>query len=193
VFLLATLLLSGQVFAQAPTDNPPANGETKPAPADEPLKFEQNEKLSDKEKVDRSSSELQKMRETLKVVLGKLEEARNAKDVVRLNCVNEKLTQIKGFIRIAEQSDVSLQEAVAKQESGSADHEFTKIEIATQRVRQLRADAEACIGQLAYAGSQGGTTVDVTYPQDLPSSDQTAASPPSPPVVVAPPNASPVE
>ena len=35
------------------------------------------------------------MRNVLKEVQGKLEEARNTKDVVKLNCVNEKLTQIK--------------------------------------------------------------------------------------------------
>jgi hypothetical protein len=129
------------------------------------------------------------MREVLKIILGKLEEARNAKDVVRLNCVNEKLTQIKGFIRIAEQADVALQEAVAKQEPASADHEFTKIEIAAQRVAQLRADAEACLGGEITGGSNA-TNVVVTEPQDLPSTSVTSAAPAPPPTVNPPPNAS---
>ena len=47
-------------------------------------------------------------------VLKSLEEARSEKDVLKLNCVNEKLTQIKGLLRVVQQSDVSLQEAVAK-------------------------------------------------------------------------------
>ncbi|MFN7134517.1 MAG: hypothetical protein ACK4N5_20735, partial [Myxococcales bacterium] len=74
------------------------------------------EVLSDKEKLSRSTEYLAQMRQGLKIVLGKLEEARDSKDVVKLNCVNEKLTNIKGLLRISEQADVSLQEAVAKKE-----------------------------------------------------------------------------
>ncbi len=72
----------------------------------------------------------------------KLEEARDSKDVVKLNCVNEKLTQIKGLLRIAEQADIALQEAVAKRETSGAQHEYTKVAIANDKVRQLRADLD---------------------------------------------------
>ena len=103
-----------------------------------------NEKLSDvsdAEKIRRSSEGLSRMRNVLKDVLGKLEEARNSKDVVKLNCVNEKLTQVKGLLRISEQADVSLQENVARHEASGADHEFTKVSIARQKVEQLRSEA----------------------------------------------------
>ena len=53
-------------------------------------------------------------------------------------------------MRISEQSDVALQEAVAKKETGGAEHEFTKVTIARSKVDQLRAEAEECIGQLAF-------------------------------------------
>ena len=74
-------------------------------------------KIPDPEKVKTSADSVGRMRGALKDVLQKLEEARNTKDVVKLNCVNEKLTQIKGLLRISEQSDVQLQEAVARLES----------------------------------------------------------------------------
>jgi len=145
--------------------------------------------VPDPEKVQRSADGLARMREVLKDVLSKLEEARNTKDVVKLNCVNEKLTQIKGLLRISEQADVSLQEAVARKETAAAEHEFTKVTIARQKVDQLRSEAEECIGQLAFRTDEN-LTVEVETPQDLPKNDVTNPEPP-PPLVVRPPPASP--
>ena len=195
-FLAIAFCLCGVARAQAPAPTPAAPAPTStaaaPAPGAETLQFESKEKLSDKDKIARSAEIITKMRDTLKSVLQKLTEARESKDVVRLNCVNEKLTQIKAFIKIGEQADLALQEAVAKQDPGAADHEFTKVEIAGQRVAQLRADAEACIGQVAYTGTEGQTHVDVTEPADLPTAT-TSPAPPAPPAVVTPPPASPIE
>jgi hypothetical protein len=185
-FLLA-LLGSRLALAQAPAASAPAPA-AQPS-ADASLKFEDSDKLSDAEKENRSSAEVQKMREVLKVVLGMLEQARNAKDVIRLNCVNEKLTQIKGFIRIGEQADVALQENVAKKEEAGANHEFTKIEIAGQRVAQIRAEAEACGGNSVYGTEGTGSTVVTTEPSDLPANSIAAAAPASPVTVTPPPPA----
>jgi hypothetical protein len=159
-----------------------------PAPAPAPA-IEKAAEIPDPQKIQRSADGLIRMREVLKDVLAKLEEARNTKDVVKLNCVNEKLTQIKGLLRISEQADVALQEAVVKKESATADHEFTKVSIARQKVDQLRAEAEECIGQLAFRTDEN-LTVEVETPQDLPTNDVTNPAPP-PPLVVRPPPASP--
>lgn len=129
-------------------------------------------KVPDPEKVKVSAESVGKMRGALKDVLVKLEEARNTKDVVKLNCVNEKLTQIKGLLRISEQSDVSLQEAVAKKETSTAEHEFTKVTIARSKVEQLRAEAEQCIGQLAFRTDEN-LSVEVEVPDYLPPGDPT--------------------
>jgi hypothetical protein len=146
------------------------------------------DKLSDKDMLARSSEFLVQMRQALKLVLGKLEEARASKDVVKLNCVNEKLTNIKGLLRISEQADVSLQEAVAKREEQTAAHEFTKVTIARQKIDQLKAEAEQCVGMLAF--ETGETEVTVEEPEDLPQTDPTQTVP-QPPVVSRPPPASP--
>jgi len=146
--------------------------------------------VPDKEKLSQASSDLSQMRGALKDVLKRLEEARSEKDVVKLNCVNEKLTQVKGLLKIAEQSDVALQEAVVQGEQGSAQHEFAKISIAKQKVDQLRAEAEQCIGQLAYVVDEK-TQVTVETPEDLPEgmTNPTVALP----VVVNPPAVSPTD
>jgi hypothetical protein len=130
------------------------------------------------------------------VVVGRIEEAREEKDIVKLNCVNEKLTQMKAFLKVAEQADVALNEALATRDAG-ADAEFSKIAIARTKVDGLRAESEQCIGQLSYVVDQK-TTVEVMQPSDLPGGggedlDAVAArgsrtAPlPAPPVVRPPP------
>ena len=204
VALVGWSLLAGVAVAQTPPAPgsapttvtqeaaPPAPGAAgNPLPAG-PLSAPLAEKASevpDPEKLRRSADALARMRNVLKEVLSKLEEARNTKDVVKLNCVNEKLTQVKGLLRISEQSDVSLQEAVAKKESSQAEHEFTKVMIARQKVDQLRAEAEECIGQLAFRTDEN-LTVEVEVPDDLPDLDPTRPQTP-PDVIARPPPVSP--
>lgn len=147
-------------------------------------------KVADPEKVRTSGESVGRMRSTLKDVLDKLEEARSSKDVVKLNCVNEKLTQIKGLLRISEASNIQLQEAVARGETTAAEHEFTKVSIARSKVDQLRAEVEQCIGQLAFRTDEN-LAVEVQVPEYLPPGDVTIASPAYVPVDSRPPPASP--
>ena len=110
---------------------------------------------------------------------------------MKLNCVNEKLTQVKGLLRISEQSDVALQEAVARKDATAAEHEYTKVSIARGKADQLRNDAEQCIGQLAFRTDEN-LTVEVQVPSGLPTGDPT--NPPEPaPVMSQSPVASPIQ
>ncbi|MCY1075553.1 hypothetical protein [Archangium lansingense] len=165
-----------------------AQSAPRPPPAPAPLQAEKASDVPDVTKLERSTKAIATMREVLRDVLGKLEEARRAKDVVKLNCVNEKLTQIKGLLRISEQSDVALQEAVSSRDSTSSEHEYTKVMIAQQKVAQLRTEAEKCIGQLAFRADEN-MSVEVEEPTDLPGGDPTQP-PPVEDVVVRPPPAS---
>jgi hypothetical protein len=191
MFHTARLLLVPALLAAplglAQTAPPPARPPADTAPVSPPQ--EKASDVPDAQKLSRSSAAVAQMQSTLKAVLTKLEEARNTKDVVKLNCVNEKLTQVKGLLRISEQSDVALQEAVAKKDETTADHEYTKVSIAQSKVETLRSEAEQCIGQLAFRTDEN-LTVDVLVPSDLPGGDPT--NPPSPtPASISPPPASP--
>ena len=177
--LLAVLLLLGTGLARAQAPSKPATSTLERA-ADVP----------DREKISRSSASVSRMRSVLSEVLGRLEEARATKDVVKLNCVNEKLTQVKGLLRISEQSDVALQEAVAKKDTTAAEHEYSKVSIAKGKVEQLRGEAEQCIGQLAFRTDEN-LTVEVEVPSGLPSEDPTNPPAPAPPTSRSPP-ASPI-
>ncbi|HEX9402134.1 MAG TPA: hypothetical protein VF912_18655 [Anaeromyxobacter sp.] len=118
------------------------------------------------DKLEAAADNLARMKTSLKQVLGRAEQARNEKDVVKLNCVNEKLTQIKALIRVAEQADIALHESVAARDS-TGDAAFSKIAIARTKVDGLRSESEQCIGQLAYMVDEK-TTVEVEQPSNLP-------------------------
>ncbi len=144
--------------------------------------------LSPRQMASRAEAYLEEMRKMLKDVLEILEDARSEKDVVKLNCTNEKLTQVKGLLRVSEQASISLQEAVAKDQVDDARHEYRKISIAREKVQQLRAEAEECIGQLAFYIDED-MTVNVEVPEDLP--DDEPRLDPIPPILVRPAPASP--
>lgn len=125
---------------------------------------------SDADKLEASAEHLARMKTALKHVLGRVEEARNEKDVVKLNCVNEKLAQIKALLKVAEQADIALHEAIATRDPGS-ETEFSKVAIARTKIEGLRGESEQCIGQLAYVVDEK-TTVEVVLPADLPEIEQ---------------------
>ncbi len=168
------------------------------SPASAQLSKGQPKVTSDAEKLEASADHIARMKVALKQVLGRVEEARNEKDVVKLNCVNEKLTQIKALLRVAEQADIALHEAVSNRDPG-AEAEFSKVAIARAKIDALRGESEQCIGQLAYIVDEK-TTVEVQQPSNLPSQAADAElfgyghrrGPPFPvPPVVRPPPASP--
>lgn len=150
------------------------------------------------EMLDKADKDVGSMRQALKQVLQRLEESREEKDVVKLNCVNEKLTQIKSLLKVAEQADIALHEAVANRDPG-AESEFSKVAIARAKIDALRGESDQCIGQLAYIVDEK-TTVEVQQPGNLPDAaadvelfgGEARRGPPFPvPPVVRPPPASP--
>jgi hypothetical protein len=153
-------------------------------------RFSEVDRLSPRQLDDRAMGYLGEMQEMLEHVRRMLEEARAEKDVVKLNCVNEKLTHLRGLVRVSEQSQLTMGEAIAAQETEEARHEFTKILVARDRVRQLRTESEECVGQLAFVIDEA-LEVDVEVPDGLP--DVITDTAPMPPVAVRPPMASPVE
>ena len=122
--------------------------------------------MPDSQKLERSTQALGGMRESLRQVFEKVEEARRTKDVVKLNCANEKLTQIKGLLRISEQADVALQEALTRRETSVSEHEFTKVMIARQKVSVDPCTPSSGNGMRAGSGSRPTHSIDVDAVHD---------------------------
>lgn len=179
-FSMMVLLAGGALWAQSSPEEKAVPGSLGEAAS-----------LPDAEKLKRASIMVNEMKQTLGHVVKLLAEAREEKDVIKLNCINEKLTSIKGLIRIAEQAEMALQEAVGRAEKDSSMHEYHKISISHQKIKVLRAEAEQCIGELAFA--VGKTSVEVEVDKDqVPEHDPTDIELPDTPIV-RPPAASPYQ
>ena len=89
-------------------------------PADRASASQRFEKLSDAQIIEKAQKLINRMRKDYTKVLSLLTEAREQRDIVKLNAVNDSLTQIKGLLRAAEASNVKLQEALANKDRAGA-------------------------------------------------------------------------
>jgi len=112
-----------------------------------------------------------------------LEQARAQRDVVKTLCLNDKLNQIDVATRSAQDRRTQLDQASMRHDADLANHEFTILTVLRQRVEQLRAEANQCIG--AESVLFGETKVVTTIDQNLPHEDP--SSYPDNPVVSVPP------
>ncbi|HEY4240968.1 MAG TPA: hypothetical protein VGM88_14190 [Kofleriaceae bacterium] len=82
-----------------------------------------------------------KMRVDAGHILHLREQARKEKDVIKLNCVNDKLVQVKPAMNIADSAVAEL--------SGGADAagSFREVAQASENVRRLREESDQCVGE----------------------------------------------
>jgi hypothetical protein len=73
--------------------------------------------------------------------------ARKAKDVIKLNCVNEKLLAVKQLLNIGEVAENDLTEAIASGDRDAQVHQYSQVKLAQERAVAARDEAEACIGE----------------------------------------------
>jgi len=148
-------------------------------------------KLSPDEKKTSAKVLLAEMKKSMDDVLRMVEESSSAQnpDTSRLDCLNPLLTNIKGERNVADSAANALDVAVAKKQEEEANHEYEKIDLASKRVAQLYADANACGGTSANGIKSGQTKTTEIIPPGLPADTTTTVSV-APPAVIAPPCAS---
>jgi hypothetical protein len=133
--------------------------------------YDDTAKLSTDEKVEIATKAVEEMRGVLAGTLDRLKQAQDEQDMVRINCVNDKLSAVRGLVKISEQSEISLREAATRKVADLVDHEFTKITIARSRVESLRVEVEGCVGEAA--AYTGGTDVSLVIDPDIRVDDPT--------------------
>ena len=180
--LVLVLLAGGSALAQ-----PAATPAVTPPAGDVDVSVKQRATLSPQEMLGQGKEYFRTMNETTGHIQTLQETARRQKDIIKLNCVTDKLVQAKVNINIAEQSMTTLQESIARSDEGSRSHEFTRLTIVNQKVLVLGTEAENCIGEdLSFVGA---TRVDVEVDPNIPTTDPTL--PPAPGIdVTRPPPAS---
>jgi hypothetical protein len=150
---IALALVATGAFAEG-TDAPPVN--RAPGP---------------QETMQQSQDFMNKMRDTQSRVVKLSDEAKKKKDVLKLNCVNDKLVQVRGHLAVADQTFTALGTATSRGDDGARSHEFTRLSILYQKVLVLGTEAENCIGEdVSYVGA---TKVDVEVDPSVPDDDPT--------------------
>lgn len=189
--LIGISLYSGAVFAQpGPTPAAAPSVAGAPPPSEVELSVEQKPNLSSEEMVGQARQYQQSMGTVLQHIQGLQETARRQKDIIKLNCVADKLVQTKVNVSIADQAMTALQDNVARSDEGGRTHEFTRLTIINQKVTVLGAEAENCIGEdLSFVGA---TRIDVDIDPNIPRDDPTQPGTPTMPIDRPPPDKGPV-
>jgi hypothetical protein len=99
----------------------------------------------DAKKTEKARDVIDGMRSLVSRVLAHREEARGERDVIKLSCVNEKLTGIKELLRVSEQASLTLEYALARGDAGVAIHEFEK------KLWLLRPNVTSCSPEVKVA------------------------------------------
>ena len=187
--LLTTTFVASTVFAQGPAPTPIAPPSAGGAGGAVDISVKQRPTLTPEEMVNQAKDYGRNMTEVLKRTQTLQDQAKREKDIIRLNCVTDKVVQVRVNISIAEQSVAALQEAVTRADEGERTHEFTRLTIVNQKVQVLGAEAENCIGEdLSFVGA---TRIDVEVDPNIPQYDPTL--PPAPGIdIERPGEASPV-
>lgn len=113
------------------------------------------------------------------------QQAKNDKDVIRLNCVLDKLTQLNINATMMDQALQALQDAVSRNDESVQSHEYTRITIINQKVQVLKTEADACVG--AETNYVGPTKVVVEKPEGLDDEVDQPTAPQLPPFERPPP------
>ena len=144
-------------------------------------------KLSAKNKKKRGEAMVNEVRRALSRASDLLRDAREARDSIKLVCVNGKRTQIKGLLDIADRAYVQMLEALSSTKEGAesdANVQFLKITVAHQKALNFKAEMESkCAG--ASSIYSGDTKVEVVVEGEEASgedNDPTTAGETLPPV-----------
>ncbi len=137
--------------------------------------FQRKASLTPAEEAVEGDRTVARMEAAAALIRGQLGKARAERDVVKTLCLNDKLSQADVATRTGRDRNAALKEAVGRNDSELANHEFTILSVLGQRSQQLTAEANQCIGE--EAAFIGETAVQTTVDPTLPPPDQTDLPP----------------
>lgn len=91
-------------------------------------------------------------------VSGMLDAARRESDVIRVNCLNDKLGQANASLKSVEARVAELEREV---DADQRKHKVTLITVIDQRLRKLDDEANQCVGQDSYEQGPAKITVEI--------------------------------
>jgi hypothetical protein len=162
-----------------------------PPPTGGQVGFQRRVTLTPEQQLGEVEGHIKYINSASQVVGRRLQQARQQHDVVKMLCLNDKLSQIDVAGRTAEERKAAHASAVGRHDVELSNHEYTILTVLRQRVEQLMTEANPCIGE--EAAYTGATTTFTTVDPNLPPTDETPYPPiapiniPEPPVGFQPP------
>jgi hypothetical protein len=133
------------------------------------LAARQGAALTPTEQVDRAKEFVAGVERAAQSIQRQLQSARKDRDVVRVLCLNDKLNQVDVALRSAQDRMSALNAAAARKDADRARHEYTVLEVLSDRVRALVEESSQCVGE--ETGFIGEAEVSVSIDPNLPDGD----------------------
>ena len=169
--LAATLALVGAGFAAAQDGSDDATAATDGTDDGAAMEMERRADLTPADQVAGGQRLLANGQSLSTRVQTMLDEARRQGDVLRVTCLDDKLTQINAHVRTLGDRVEALQESVRLADTDRQNHEYTVITVLGQNLTQLDRGANECIGSDMYetGATRVVTTIDPSTPTENPS------------------------
>lgn len=108
--------------------------------------IEQGSTVTDKEKAEFVNTAIDEMSSVVKSVSKQLEDAEKEGDDLKIQCLSKKLASIQALTEVSGDARDKMEKAIQSGDSAGAQHEFRKVAVALSKVRQFKAEADACVG-----------------------------------------------
>lgn len=117
-----------------------------------------------------------------------LDAARRDHDIIRVTCLNDKLTQINSHLTTAEQRMSQLQDAAGSNDTDRANHLYTLLTVVGQKFSTLLQESNQCVGQDLFNTGSTEVTVDIAddVDTDFSTNELPATVTPVTPVIAPP-------
>ena len=147
VLLAAAMLGEGLVLPNA------ARAADEPDPISDPTTTAD---LNPRQMLDFSTETGEEIEAGVREVFKAIAQAQKDKDAILLACLNEKLTGLKTLLNVAQDSDVALRDALARENLDAAEHEIQKLVLAREQAHLLIAEADACMPSAGTSSTGSG-------------------------------------
>lgn len=128
---------------------------------------EQEARLSPTQQIAWAEQQEGNIQRTARRVQRMLDQARQERDLIRITCLNDKLTQLNANLESFQSRREQHAEAV-RANSDRVEHHYRIMAILAERGRSLRSEADACVGgeDVSFGATEVTTEIDPTITDD---------------------------
>ena len=116
------------------------------------------QKMSPSQRKDKSIKRINNMKKSETTVTNLRDEAREkGEEISKLNCINDKLSLIKGHVNLSEKAYIAMDEGEKVNDMNSVAHHYTLIAVSSGKVSNLQDEALLCVGKSLNIDDSGAS------------------------------------